>query len=270
MIGQLERPLEELFPLPQDKADGRTLLYSLQDICAIYSGTLHGGTEAEIRALLQGYVAKGRVGVVKRRRKGGEEGGEEEEELASGLKDGFEAANGPENGSEPVAAKEELYYYCCRVATPASPARGLRGIPLAKRARRGPAVAGVMALRASLGEAHDRLRKLKLLAKSRREHGDLEEMVQKWRGVAQEVLEEVRCRMRERQGGERIRTRQILQSLGVDWQQVGLEVSSSEEEAEEEEEEEEGDHEDDARGKEFSGSCTERNDNDFTSATRLY
>lgn len=90
------------------------------------------------------------------------------------------------------------------------------------------------ALNSQLTAAQDRLRKLKLLQRGRTEHAELPQLVDKWRAACGWVLEEVKLRSRE-MGGDmgQLRSRKILQSLGVEWESVGLELSSDDSEPEE-------------------------------------
>lgn len=99
----------------------------------------------------------------------------------------------------PAAAVTTCYYYYCQpVAAPVK--RSRPSLP--------PAVAK---LTAQLNEAKDRLRRLRLLeGQSNDQQENLDELIEKWRGVAEVVLEQLMART----GASR---RAILRSVGVDW-----------------------------------------------------
>lgn len=85
-------------------------------------------------------------------------------------------------------------------------------------------------LQRQLTSAQDRLRNLKLLQRSRTEHADLAALVDKWRSVCGLVLDEVRQRLREAGGdSSQMRSRKILASLGIKWDNMGLDLSSESE-----------------------------------------
>lgn len=85
-------------------------------------------------------------------------------------------------------------------------------------------------LQRQLTSAQDRLRNLKLLQRSRTEHADLAALIDKWRSVCGLVLDEVRQRLRESGGdSSQMRSRKILASLGIKWDNMGLDLSSESE-----------------------------------------
>lgn len=83
----------------------------------------------------------------------------------------------------------------------------------------------VAALHRKLTDMRDRHRKLKMLAKARTEHRDLDGLIKKWRETCQQALIEL-----QRVLPNSPRSRNLLKSLGVDYENLNLEISSSEEE----------------------------------------
>lgn len=77
-----------------------------------------------------------------------------------------------------------------------------------------------------LQDERDRLRKLKMLEKSRVENADLDEVISKWRKVIQEVLIELKKRTS-------LRSSDILRSIGIPYKHLDLELSSCESDSEE-------------------------------------
>ena len=104
----------------------------------------------------------------------------------------------------------------------------LRKQPLAKRPKLKPTRAltltplqrQLVVLRKELDGLQDRQRKLKMLAKSDREHGNLSALIEKWRDVCQRALEEFRGALNG------VSARQILAATGVSYENVGLDLGS--------------------------------------------
>lgn len=114
-----------------------------------------------------------------------------------------------------------------RLSSPLSPRRRL---PMTPELRQ------IIQLRKQVSNLNDRHRKLKILAKARGENANLEEVIQKWCSACMQVMAEIKAKV-----SEPLRSRKLLQSTGVEYGHLGLELSSQSEDDDDKRTDEAGD-----------------------------
>jgi hypothetical protein len=90
--------------------------------------------------------------------------------------------------------------------------------------RQTPTQKHLASLQRELDKLRDRHRKLKMLAKTGTEHGDLPALIAKWRGACQQALTELKNFVQPP-----MRSRTVLNSLGVRYDTLELELSTDDE-----------------------------------------
>ena len=83
-------------------------------------------------------------------------------------------------------------------------------------------------LQKELDTLRDRHRKLKMLTKSGNEHGDLPTLITKWRSACHQALDELKNFIQPS-----MRSRPVLDSLGVQYETLKLELSTDDEKGDE-------------------------------------